>query len=68
MPSRRAYDLDRADDLRFLRAWEQGLLPVVGAAVRVRQIRRALAALPPAALPLAALPPAALPWAGMPEL
>lgn len=51
MPSQRAYDLDRADDLRFLQAWEQGLLPVSGATVRVRQIRRALAAPTGAVMP-----------------
>ncbi len=50
-PSQRAYDLARADDLRFLQAWEQGLFPVVGATVRVRQIRRALAVPPRAGTP-----------------
>lgn len=51
MPSQRAYNLNRADDLHFLQAWEQGLLPVVGATVRVRQIRRALAVSPQADMP-----------------
>ena len=44
LASRHAYALARSDDLRFLQAWEQGLLPAVGATVRVRQIRRALVA------------------------
>ena len=46
--SQQAYALAYADDLRFLQAWERGLVPLVGAAVRVRQIRRALATLPQA--------------------
>jgi len=50
-PSQRAYDRAHADDLRFLRAWEQGLFPMAGATVRVRQIRRALAAPPRAGMP-----------------
>ncbi len=49
-PPQHAYDLARADDLRLLQAWEQGLLPVLGATVRARQIRRALA-LPEAGTP-----------------
>ncbi|MDP9094979.1 MAG: hypothetical protein M3N26_00240 [Pseudomonadota bacterium] len=40
----------REDDLRFLQAWEHGLVAPVAATVRVRQIRRALAALPLASL------------------
>ena len=51
MPSQRAYDLARADDLRFLQAWEQGVLPVVSATARVRQIRRALATPPLGGVP-----------------
>ncbi len=43
-----AYALGRADDLQFLQAWERGLVPLVGAAVRIRQIRRALATPPQA--------------------
>ena len=46
--SQQAYALARADDLQFLQAWERGLVPLVGAAVRVRQIRRVLATLPQA--------------------
>lgn len=46
--SQQAYALTRADDLWFLQAWERGLVPPVGAAVRVRQIRRTLAMLPQA--------------------
>ncbi len=46
--NQQAYALGRADDLQFLQAWERGLVPLVGSAVRVRQIRRALATLPQA--------------------
>ena len=47
-PNQQAYALGRADDLQFLQAWERGLVPLVGAAVRVRQIRRILATPPQA--------------------
>ena len=43
--SQHAHAPGRADDLQFLQAWERGLVPLVGAAVRVRQIRRVLATL-----------------------
>lgn len=43
--SQQAYALGRAHDLQFLQAWERGLVPLVSAAVRVRQIRRVLATL-----------------------
>ena len=36
-----AYDHARADDLRFMQAWDLGLYSAVCSAVRVRQIRRA---------------------------
>lgn len=36
-----AYDHARADDLRFMQAWNLGLYSAVCAAARVRQIRRA---------------------------
>lgn len=49
--SHQAYALGRAEDLRFLQAWEHGLVPLPGAAVRVRQIRRALAVSPQASSP-----------------
>lgn len=39
--TQQAYDLALMDDLRFLQAWEKGQVPVVGATVRIRQIRRA---------------------------
>ena len=41
-----AYQHARADDVRFLQQWEQGLLPLIGTTARVRQIRRVLAASP----------------------
>ncbi len=46
--SQQAYALGRIEDLQSLKAWEHGLVPLVGAAVRVRQIRRVLAAPPQA--------------------
>ena len=39
--AQQAYDLALMDDLRFLQAWETGQVPLVGATVRIRQIRRA---------------------------
>jgi hypothetical protein len=36
-----AYNRTVIDDLLFLDAWEKGLVPWLGAILRVRQIRRA---------------------------
>ena len=35
--SRRAYDLARVEDPEFLQRWQQGIPPMIGAMVRVRQ-------------------------------
>lgn len=43
--ARRVRDLAVFDDLQFVEAWENGLVPWLSAYVRVRQIRRANASI-----------------------